>query len=188
MTMLGFWPKPVASYNITHPLPPPLLLMLLLQALCAHSLSLAYTCRATYLHDVICCYCCCCYCCCCYCCYCRPLFSSIPSIATGPILCLIGAVIFLESIHDIAWSDLTDAVPAFTTIMAMPFTHNIAYGEQIYCIILHCVTCSTQPGCQPQSGANRRLIGAMCAVGQCVDWCIVTKLHCHHGHALADTQ
>ncbi|WIA12239.1 hypothetical protein OEZ85_012305 [Tetradesmus obliquus] len=65
-----------------------------------------------------------------------PLFSSIPSIATGPILCLIGAVIFLESIHDITWSDMTDAVPAFTTIMAMPFTHNIAYGV-IAGLIMH---------------------------------------------------
>lgn len=61
--------------------------------------------------------------------HCRPLFSSIPSIATGPILCLIGAVIFLESVTEIHWSDLTDAVPAFTTILAMPFTHNIAYGR-----------------------------------------------------------
>lgn len=59
----------------------------------------------------------------------RPLFSSIPAIATGPVLCLIGAVIFMSSIFDINWHDATDAVPAFTTIMAMPFTNNIAYGE-----------------------------------------------------------
>eukprot|EP00775_Hariotina_reticulata_P004113 gene4113-4359_t len=67
-----------------------------------------------------------------------PLFSSIPSIATGPILCLIGAVIFMESILEINFHDMTDALPAFTTILAMPFTHNIAYGV-IAGLIMHVV-------------------------------------------------
>ena len=35
----------------------------------------------------------------------------------------------MESIWDIKWLDITDALPAFTTIVSMPFTHNIAYGE-----------------------------------------------------------
>jgi len=65
-----------------------------------------------------------------------PLFSSIPAIATGPILCLIGALIFMESIWDIKWLDITDALPAFTTIVSMPFTHNIAYGV-IAGLIMH---------------------------------------------------
>jgi adenine/guanine/hypoxanthine permease len=34
----------------------------------------------------------------------------------------------MESVLEINWGDMTDALPAFTTIMAMPFTHNIAYG------------------------------------------------------------
>lgn len=38
----------------------------------------------------------------------------------------------MESIAEINWADLTDAVPAFTTILAMPFTNNIAYGTW-YC-------------------------------------------------------
>ncbi|KAF8071270.1 AZG1 [Scenedesmus sp. PABB004] len=67
-----------------------------------------------------------------------PLFSSIPAIATGPILCLIGAMIFMESIMEIEWTDMTDALPAFTTIIAMPFTHNIAYGV-IAGLIMHVV-------------------------------------------------
>lgn len=57
-----------------------------------------------------------------------PLFSSIPFIATGPVLCLIGVVIFMSAITEVDWSDLTEAIPAVTTILGMPFTHNIAYG------------------------------------------------------------
>lgn len=34
----------------------------------------------------------------------------------------------MSSVTEINWADITDAVPAFTTIMAMPFTSNIAYG------------------------------------------------------------
>eukprot|EP00898_Chlorokybus_atmophyticus_P000922 jgi/Chlat1/1830/Chrsp14S02224 len=58
-----------------------------------------------------------------------PIFAGpIPDIATGPILMLIGVVIFLESVIEINWMDLTEAIPAFLTIITMPFTNNIAYG------------------------------------------------------------
>jgi AGZA family xanthine/uracil permease-like MFS transporter len=57
-----------------------------------------------------------------------PIFSTIPNIATGPILTIIGILIFMESILEINWLDLTEAAPAFMTIIGMPFTSNIAYG------------------------------------------------------------
>lgn len=62
-------------------------------------------------------------------CFLSPLFSQIPAIATGPILVLIGLLIFMTSITDINWHDMTEAIPAYATILGMPFTHNIAYGE-----------------------------------------------------------
>ncbi|PNH13010.1 Adenine/guanine permease AZG1 [Tetrabaena socialis] len=61
-------------------------------------------------------------------CFVSPLFSHIPSIATGPILALIGVLIFMPAILEINWNDLTEAIPAFVAILGMPFTHNIAYG------------------------------------------------------------
>lgn len=61
-------------------------------------------------------------------CFLSNLFGQIPSIATGPILMLIGLLIFISAIMDIDWSDLTEAMPAYATILGMPLTHNIAYG------------------------------------------------------------
>eukprot|EP00198_Chlamydomonas_reinhardtii_P009149 XP_001698486.1 xanthine/uracil/vitamin C permease [Chlamydomonas reinhardtii] len=61
-------------------------------------------------------------------CFLSPLFSVIPAIATGPILALIGVLIFMPSVFEINWHDITDAIPAFVTMLGMPFTHNIAYG------------------------------------------------------------
>ncbi|GAQ79544.1 xanthine uracil vitamin c permease [Klebsormidium nitens] len=61
-------------------------------------------------------------------CFLSPIFTAIPNIATGPILVLIGVLIFNESIIEIEWKDLTEAIPAFLTIIVQPFTSNIAYG------------------------------------------------------------
>lgn len=57
-----------------------------------------------------------------------PTFAYIPDIATGPILVLIGVLIFMSSIMDIDWLDITEALPAYACILGMPFTSNIAYG------------------------------------------------------------
>eukprot|EP00270_Netrium_digitus_P014605 TRINITY_DN4989_c0_g1_i1.p1 TRINITY_DN4989_c0_g1~~TRINITY_DN4989_c0_g1_i1.p1 ORF type:complete len:523 (+),score=109.32 TRINITY_DN4989_c0_g1_i1:57-1625(+) len=62
-------------------------------------------------------------------CLLSPIFAGpIPNIATGPILVTIGLLIFNDSIVEIAWNDLTEAAPAFMTIIVQPFTNNIAYG------------------------------------------------------------
>ncbi|PSC74630.1 adenine guanine permease AZG1 [Micractinium conductrix] len=57
-----------------------------------------------------------------------PLFGQIPSIATSPILVLVGVLIFASAVSDINWEDYTEAIPVLVTITIMPFTSNIAYG------------------------------------------------------------
>ncbi len=51
----------------------------------------------------------------------------VPSQATSPALIIIG-VLMIESIKAVDFSDLTEAIPAFFTIVIMPFTYSIANG------------------------------------------------------------
>eukprot|EP00271_Cylindrocystis_brebissonii_P015900 TRINITY_DN38970_c0_g1_i1.p1 TRINITY_DN38970_c0_g1~~TRINITY_DN38970_c0_g1_i1.p1 ORF type:complete len:509 (+),score=100.40 TRINITY_DN38970_c0_g1_i1:140-1666(+) len=62
-------------------------------------------------------------------CFLSPIFAGpIPDIAEGPILVIIGVLIFNDAITEIDWKDLTEAIPAFITMIVQPFTNNIAYG------------------------------------------------------------
>lgn len=56
-----------------------------------------------------------------------PLIQIVPGEATAPALIIVGALM-LESIKKIDLADLTEAIPAFITIVAMPFTYSIANG------------------------------------------------------------
>lgn len=56
-----------------------------------------------------------------------PLFLMVPSAATAPILILVGVMMFTP-IAKINLSDFTEAIPAFLTIVMMPFTFSIAEG------------------------------------------------------------
>ena len=56
-----------------------------------------------------------------------PLAAAIPGYATAPALIVVGALM-TESIGRVAWSDLTDAIPAFVTLLATPLTFSIATG------------------------------------------------------------
>lgn len=56
-----------------------------------------------------------------------PIFSAIPPIATAPALIVVGALMMQAARH-IEWSNMADAIPAFVTIAAMPFTYSIANG------------------------------------------------------------
>jgi AGZA family xanthine/uracil permease-like MFS transporter len=56
-----------------------------------------------------------------------PLAASIPGYATAPALIVVGALM-TESIGRVAWSDFTDAIPAFVTVLATPLTFSIATG------------------------------------------------------------
>lgn len=61
-------------------------------------------------------------------CFFYPWTGYIPTIATGPILILIGVVIFMSAVYEVDWKSLDNAIPAYMTMLVMPFTHNIAYG------------------------------------------------------------
>lgn len=56
-----------------------------------------------------------------------PLASVIPSAATAPVLILVG-FFMLEPIRDLELEDMTEALPAFLTMVMMPFTFSIAHG------------------------------------------------------------
>ena len=56
-----------------------------------------------------------------------PVFLAIPGFATAPALIVVGYMM-LSSCTDIDWRDAGDAVPAFLTIVAMPFTYSISDG------------------------------------------------------------
>ena len=60
--------------------------------------------------------------------YINQLTSLPPCSPAGPILVLIGVLIFMSAIAEVRWGDLSEAIPAFITIIGMPFTSNIAYG------------------------------------------------------------
>lgn len=66
-----------------------------------------------------------------------PFVSVIPAAATAPVLIYVG-VLMLRSIKDVDFSDMTNAIPAFCTIVFMPFTYSIANGVAMG-LIFHCV-------------------------------------------------
>lgn len=56
-----------------------------------------------------------------------PIFIAIPAQATASVLILVG-VMMASSLLNINFDDFTDAVPAFLTVVIMPFTYSIADG------------------------------------------------------------
>ncbi|KAF2131765.1 hypothetical protein P153DRAFT_374545 [Dothidotthia symphoricarpi CBS 119687] len=56
-----------------------------------------------------------------------PLFASIPPWATGCTLIIVGCLM-MRQIVNINWRYIGDALPAFVTIMFIPFGYSIAYG------------------------------------------------------------
>lgn len=56
-----------------------------------------------------------------------PLFISIPSFATAPALIFVGFLMF-TAVADIHFEDLTEAIPAYICILAMPIFYSIAEG------------------------------------------------------------
>lgn len=57
----------------------------------------------------------------------NPLFALIPSAATAPALIFVG-FLMMKSVVDINFTDPTEGIPAFITIMAMPFAYSISKG------------------------------------------------------------
>lgn len=56
-----------------------------------------------------------------------PLVGIVPSYATSPVLVIVGALMMQEVVN-IRFDKLEVAIPAFLTIVVMPFTFNIATG------------------------------------------------------------
>jgi adenine/guanine/hypoxanthine permease len=61
------------------------------------------------------------------CMFLSPLAAVIPSAATGPVLVAVGAMM-IGQIAGIDWDDIGVALPAFATVVLMPFTYSIANG------------------------------------------------------------
>jgi len=73
-----------------------------------------------------------------------PLAESVPGWATAPALIVVG-VLMMSRIGDIDWHDidmLEETIPAFLTIVIMPFAYSIttgiAVGTIVYCLIKLC--------------------------------------------------
>jgi AGZA family xanthine/uracil permease-like MFS transporter len=57
----------------------------------------------------------------------EPLFGSIPSAATAPALIIVG-VMMMSPVKDIEWDEMTEAIPAFLTMIFMIVAYSIADG------------------------------------------------------------
>jgi AGZA family xanthine/uracil permease-like MFS transporter len=56
-----------------------------------------------------------------------PLAAVIPAQATAPALVIVGFYM-MSVVRDIAWDEYEEAIPAFVTMLAMPFTWSITNG------------------------------------------------------------
>lgn len=56
-----------------------------------------------------------------------PIFLAIPSFATAPALIIVGFYM-IGSVVNIDFTDMTEAIPAFICILAMPFMYSISDG------------------------------------------------------------
>ena len=56
-----------------------------------------------------------------------PLAGVIPAQATAPVLILVG-LLMMTIARDIAWDNYEEAIPAFVTMLVMPFTWSITNG------------------------------------------------------------
>ncbi|GIH94516.1 NCS2 family permease [Planobispora siamensis] len=56
-----------------------------------------------------------------------PLATVVPAAAAAPALVLVGALMMTQA-KNVPWDDLSVAIPAFLTIVLMPFTYSITTG------------------------------------------------------------
>ena len=59
-----------------------------------------------------------------------PIVKCVPMSAIAPVLILIG-VSMMGSVKSIDWDDISIAMPAFFTIIVMPFAYSITAGIEI---------------------------------------------------------
>lgn len=67
-----------------------------------------------------------------------PVVGIVPGAATAPALIFVG-ILMLGNIRDVDFGEMTEALPAFCTIVFMPFTYSIANGVAMglitYCLL-----------------------------------------------------
>lgn len=67
-----------------------------------------------------------------------PIVGVVPGAATAPALIFVG-ILMIGNIKDVDFGDMTQALPAFCTVVFMPFTYSIANGIAIglimFCLI-----------------------------------------------------
>jgi AGZA family xanthine/uracil permease-like MFS transporter len=56
-----------------------------------------------------------------------PLLSFIPSVATAPVLVLVG-IFMVKQLMKIEWSDFEESIPAFLALILIPMTYSITQG------------------------------------------------------------
>lgn len=56
-----------------------------------------------------------------------PLLSMIPSVATAPVLVIVG-VFMMKPVMNIRWDKLDDAIPCFLAMILIPLTYSITQG------------------------------------------------------------
>lgn len=59
--------------------------------------------------------------------FCAPVAAAVPAYATAPALILVG-VLMSQSLAHVKWSDFSEAVPAFITMLVTPLAFSIATG------------------------------------------------------------
>lgn len=73
------------------------------------------------------------------CVFIAPLAGIVPAAATAPALMVVGFYM-MTVVKDIPWSDLTEALPAFVTLLFIPITFNITrgigYGFILYTVLM----------------------------------------------------
>ena len=61
------------------------------------------------------------------CLFLAPVAGIVTTAATAPALIIVG-VLMAESLKDIEWADFEEALPAFMTVIIMPFSYSISNG------------------------------------------------------------
>ena len=59
-----------------------------------------------------------------------PIFCSIPSFATAPALIFVG-FLMVSTVTSIEFTDMTEAIPAYLCLLAMPLMYSISEGIAI---------------------------------------------------------
>jgi AGZA family xanthine/uracil permease-like MFS transporter len=67
-----------------------------------------------------------------------PIIGLVPTAATAPVLIIVG-VMMVSSLKGIEWGDMEEAIPAFMTVVMMPFAYSISDGIGLgfifYCLV-----------------------------------------------------